>query len=456
MISKPQERLLVLKERYYLLAKHDLIKAEILYALDTADDWIIFDRDKLSRIVFPALAVNHVSEKLTELCKEGLAKRKKSKTDKRMYEYKLNRNTYTSKLSELGLHLVKSISVSIDSLASPYRELTYETPQEKSVRNPDQLGSEDVNAVTPISTTTYKKPTKRSVRDSDQSQSEIRTNPSDQTQVVNSGSLSISVTYDGSESKSVRNPDQLEKEAEKSTEKSPNKNRRKNNKVYNNITPVKDSEDTLVKVTGNPQVEVTGNSQVEDANSQVEDTSTSAQLEKIDVSPEEALSGGQKNQFYTWEHYAKFTPEDWKAARDTGTLPGKERFQTLVIGAYLLGMHQKHKQDIGLVPGDFNGKYGKLSSAMLTFFTEAHGGDKLKGFNEALDWIKEFVSAPADSFIGKASWPIQMAFNRDMYRQKGLRKYDVGRKRNNTGRVIWNEEQRKAAIAAADPRLKNA
>ena len=150
----------------------------------------------------------------------------------------------------------------------------------------------------------------------------------------------------------------------------------------------------------------------------------------------------RKNSFYTWEHYSQYTPEQWKAARTDGIMPGKEQRHTLILGAYLLGLHEKHGIDVGLIPSDFNGKYGKLAKEMLDFFSNEDDGDQLKGFNRALDWIKEYLAFPKDSYYGKESWPIQMCFTRDIYRMAGKKAPSGYKSINNTGTMIFTQEQR--------------
>ncbi len=153
----------------------------------------------------------------------------------------------------------------------------------------------------------------------------------------------------------------------------------------------------------------------------------------------------KKNDYYTWKHYAQFTPEDWTNAKADLTMPGKERPGTLLIGAYLLGMHHRHQIDDGLVPGDFNGKYGRLTKVMLEFFTAKNNGDAVIGFNKALDWIRAFLKAPPDSYPGKAGWPIQMAFNRDQYRKGKKGFHTHSQQRNDTGTVLMTPEARRLA-----------
>ena len=149
---------------------------------------------------------------------------------------------------------------------------------------------------------------------------------------------------------------------------------------------------------------------------------------------------GQK--FYTWEHYAKISEFEWKQARDEGIFPKNETANTLVLGAYLLAMKHKHGRTEGLIAKDFGGKYGKNAKEMLQFFTAKNNGDELAGFREALDWIREFARAGAASYIGKAGWPIQLCFTRDMYRQKGQVVKKSGKARNNTGVIVMDESQR--------------
>jgi len=128
----------------------------------------------------------------------------------------------------------------------------------------------------------------------------------------------------------------------------------------------------------------------------------------------DSKSKKKKNRYYDWTHYAKFTEAQWLAAQE-GDLPPKETFVTLTLGAFLLAMHRVHNQEIGLVPSDFNGKYGKLVKEMLVFFEERTGSE-LESFRMALKWIRHFVGQGSTSFVGRANWPIQMAFSRDMYR----------------------------------------
>lgn len=173
---------------------------------------------------------------------------------------------------------------------------------------------------------------------------------------------------------------------------------------------------------------------------------TFVEIEEVEVEEVEEVEKPKKKKkkYYDWKHYAEISTEEWRQAKTEGTFPGKENANTLLLGAYLLGMKRKHNIEVGLTAADFGGKYGKLAKEMLAFFTMQAGGDDIKGFNQALDWIKEFIHAPRDSFPGKSNWPIQMAFSRDVYRQHGSGQFTpkTGKKINDTGTVVMRKEDR--------------
>lgn len=434
MTNKPLERLLIVKERYLLLAKHDLIKAEFLYMLDVAKDWISLDPENLSTLSIKPVASTYVSTKLTQLMKAGLIDRRKDPSDKRKTQYRLRRSMFDKQVQDLGLNLIRGVVTSLDPVASITREFVYQDQLEILSEKPDE-----VSAIVFFPD----KEAESTVKMTEQTPSEWKE------------SVEKYIT------ELKKEVDEIDEEIEVKSEEDKVSDDKKENAIYNISntyvkTKVIDTEVTKVEesnvstspgenlsslasvppVTHTPGEDTPGEDQTK-----VIDTSISIAVSQKEDTKEKEVST-KEDIFYGWRHYAEITPDEWKAAREEGKLPGRERFQTLLLGAYLLGMYHRHKQEILLIPADFNGKYGRLSSAMLKFFTTAHEGDKLLGFKSALDWIKAFLKAPSESYIGKAGWPIQMAFSRDMYRQPPK---EVGMKRNDTGNVIWDEEDRQKA-----------
>lgn len=155
---------------------------------------------------------------------------------------------------------------------------------------------------------------------------------------------------------------------------------------------------------------------------------------------------GEKNRFYDWEHYGKFTPDDWEAAKANLTWPGKESGPTMLIGAYLIAMKQKRNIREGIAAHQF-GLLLRESKRMLEYFSDYHN-DEIIGFNKALDWIRFFVTLEPDSFEGTAGWPIRMCLKPTMYTKFASGRYQVktGKKRNNTGEIITTPEQRERAM----------
>lgn len=137
---------------------------------------------------------------------------------------------------------------------------------------------------------------------------------------------------------------------------------------------------------------------------------------------------------YGPDHY-RFTPEIWKEIQD-GKLPENERYDTLIVGAYLLAMESKHKIVKQLRGTEFQGKNGRNVKLLLDYFVALKGGDELAGFKETLAYVKWFVTTD-DEWIEGTGYSLDAMLAAASYREKYAAK---PRKRNKSKGFLANSE----------------
>lgn len=423
-----REKLLVLKERYLALVDYDVFQASLLARLVVfqeavgAGEWVERTHDELLEET-PFGSKRTMQRKLRALEDVGLVERDKGKAAR----FRVDLAALQERVNNLGMDLLEGMLLDVERLL-PFTEQQF-------TAIPKKIHTSEL-AKTKASEADYDKMAKSSQQGDDK------------------------MAQPGvDDDKMAQSSDNLSGDYDKMAKSSP-RARKDNTRVYNKANTKALPEDDS-KNTPEDDSKTQPPTSFQDSSVPVY-----AENQKSDVVASEPPNpeAGAKNKtakakkksrkVYTWEHYAKYTAEEWKAARETGDLPGKEKFHTLLIGAFLLGNYKKHRIEEGLLATDFNGKYGKLASEMLQYFTLMHDGDELAGFNAALDFIKEFLELPLDSFVGKAQWPMELAFQRQQYRRMHAAKPQTGRKINDTGTIILTQEQRDEAQRKTR-RLKN-
>ena len=122
---------------------------------------------------------------------------------------------------------------------------------------------------------------------------------------------------------------------------------------------------------------------------------------------------------YGWEHYKAL---DWTEIKK-GNLPKDESWKTLLLGAYTMSLHHFHGVEVVIDGSDFNGKIGQNALDCFRFFHATNDHDNEKAIRAALDWITWFTKQPVDSFVGEASWAIELCFSKAQYRKfAGMKK----------------------------------
>lgn len=149
-----------------------------------------------------------------------------------------------------------------------------------------------------------------------------------------------------------------------------------------------------------------------------------ARMELHDISAEttkKAVRARKKSgvdtraKYYGPDHY-RFTPEIWKEIQE-GKLPENERYDTLIVGAYLLAMEAKHKIEKQLRGTEFQGKNGRNVKLLLDYFTALKKGDELAGFKETLAYVKWFVGTD-DEWIAGTGYSLDAMLAAASYREK--------------------------------------
>jgi len=384
------EKLLIVKERYLLLSDYDMVKAELLSTLDSVGDWVSLCREDMQNILSLPISKDHLTRKIRALVEAELIEVDKTT---RPHRYRVVASVLEDQVRSLDLQLVENTQtqaiINIDDLGALNRVLIYADSDKVSELDRQNVGL------------TENRPRK--------------CRPKSKLDCENVGLT---------ENRPTKCRPNHELDRQNVGLKIP---------LNSNILSTNDLLSTSEELT-----ESTTSEELTESTTDVKNSSN--------LSPN-LKSAQPKNRFYDWTHYAKFTPEDWDAAKADLTMPGKERPQTMLLGAYLLGLHTRHGIDLGLVPQDFNGKYGRSASAMLTFFTDANAGDAIAGFNKALEWIREFLTAPKGSYPERAGYPIAMCFGRDSYRYAGQTRYQSSDKKiNDTGTVVMGEAARAEAL----------
>ena len=138
-----------------------------------------------------------------------------------------------------------------------------------------------------------------------------------------------------------------------------------------------------------------------------------------------AKKGKKKGRkFYSWEHY-DWAPEVWEGIK-RGEYPENERPSTILIGAFLIGLHVLDDTTNVLVEAkEFNGKLGTTARNCFEYFTAQQNGDELEGMRAALDYIKWFLKTD-NGFIVEKGRTINICFSiwayRDAYQEFRLGK----------------------------------
>lgn len=406
------ERLLLVKERYLALTDYDVVQADLLSRLVALQghledgEWVKRSKKEFCLDLAIPVSERTVKRKLELLVESGLVEKK---LGSRPIQYRVDTKLLATRVIELHFILFEGVIIDTDEFILSNTIPMEPTVTGQVVRLRPPVRGQVVQLATPL------------------------------VDKVSSKDESVSGQVVQLEDPLV---DRLSSKENSLVDKVSSK---EPDKVSESAAP-RIIENKLTKTSTNEDSRTTGEVPTGEAN--VDSRTTDLTLNVNSCAPSEKEDTGpkrRKNRFYDWRHYAQFTGDDWTAAKTEGKWPGKENPRTLIIGAYLLAMHKRHKQDVGLVPADF-GKYTRLALLMLEFFTEANDGDFLAGFNDSLDWVREFVSAPPESWYGKEGYPINLLFMRDQYRQKGSAKFKPrGKRANDTGVVIMTPEARAEA-----------
>lgn len=430
-MTKQPEKLLVLKERYLRITDYDVLKAEMLYLVETMSEhgqkWVQCAYKDIENYLLMPASVRSVERKMKQLEDDGWIEVERSRPNK----YRVNAEQLEKAFAEYNLLGVHGYLLPIESLSHSNSVLVHEDAY--SVVTEETPKHDNLSGLRPRVSRQIPTENRRKIRAK-----------------ATSKAKKVFQIPTPTENEVISTPETRQVGGFE-TEGKPNK-KDNNDIILTNTSVNPDVTSTDVTLKNNTDVTSGELTQVLDQSNlpstSINNLAIGDEKPKTPRKRKKGEKKPKKNRYYDWTHYAKFSTEEWKLARQEGKWPGKETGLTLLLGAYLLAMKRKHGVETGLTPGDFNGKYGTLSKKMLEFFTDQHGGDELKGFNAGLDWIREFVYAPADSFVGKAGWPLQMAFSRDMYRQHGTGQFlpKTGKKRNDTGNVIMTQEQREEAM----------
>lgn len=371
------EKVIVLKERYLIITEGDMAKAEFLSWLVANPGWVPMSRDQQIAMLTIPVALDTMSRKIHQLEKKELVVVDRTT---RPHRYQLNADKWDEVVQDLDMILVEGFVTDYSTLVNFDTKKVYINPKQADKKSAQVETSRQVVGLRP------------------------------------------------------NNGKQADKKSAQSEDR-PTNSRLKSELDRQIVGLEKDSYNRVLYTTGVTSEE--SNAGVTTVAPDTDTTPVAPEVSTLTVEPDSFARTG--NKFYTWEHYAQFTKEDWTLAKTELKWPKKESAATMLIGAYLIGMHRVRKMNPGLVPGDF-GKYRRVAKVMHEFFTE-QAQDETKGFCDALDWIKEFINFPPSSFEGKTAWAIDLCFTRSKYRQKGM-KTSQGKSRNNTGIVVMTDEQR--------------
>lgn len=392
-MTKPLEKLVVMKERYLILANYDFLKAEIIAMVDMCGQQVLRRSfgEWVSELSIVA-SVDTIQRRVQELVDDGYME-VHDNVGRRPKGYTLTENFY-KKVNSLELELLEGLVLEINKI-------------------PDMPKVPINSVVSQFAPSTVRKGGNLPSLGEDT--------------VDRKGGKLLSLGEDkGGKLPSLREDTEAKKE-------------HKGGKLPSL------EEDTSELTSSSPITSNTNNKSTSIITSKSTSTESSSSTTKRikDSKPikrKDKLTCSRKS-FYDYRHYEQFSESDWHKAKTEFIWPKRENSKTLLIGAYLLGRWRKHHLNEPLATGDYN-KFLPLAKHMLDFFTFKNNDDEKAGFAAALEYIKEFLNTPPESYQGRANWSIQLCFSRESYRQ-WRNTPRTGKKINDTGEIIWTPEDAK-------------
>lgn len=146
-------------------------------------------------------------------------------------------------------------------------------------------------------------------------------------------------------------------------------------------------------------------------------TSPSEKGNEEEVSPSKKGKNPSKPapEYYDHEFYEEKLGEGgWDRIRN-GWIPENETRRTLLIAAFLCVVWAAHHYRIQLRGSSLNGKLARTTKYCLEHFVAKHDGDELAGLNEALDYIRWWVTQEDDPWLRKHRYNHALLFSESGY-----------------------------------------
>lgn len=163
---------------------------------------------------------------------------------------------------------------------------------------------------------------------------------------------------------------------------------------------------------------------------------------EVDAPAKEKKVKKSKSKYYTYEQW-DYDAALWAKIKEEGFIPARETRKALLLGSFLVAMKYQYGTVMAVAGTEFSGKLGKLSSNCLEYFTAIEGGNELRGFNVALDYVKWYVTQDVDEFLANKGRTVNLCFSTFAYR-------DAYQQATEAGKIKPKSKVRKGALALSD------